>query len=89
MKPPPWQSKSAIRWPSNWHHIEIVHQTEIDGVRLNLADEEAVREAFDSIRMRLLRENRLEAMEGVLVQPMMTDGVEVMMGSPTIRSLAP
>jgi len=59
---------------------QIVHKTEIDGVRLNLADEEAVREAFDSIRMRLLRENRLEAMEGVLVQPMMTDGVEVMMG---------
>lgn len=59
---------------------EIVHKTEIGGVQLNLMDERAVREAFDSIRTGLIPKNQLEAMEGVLVQPMVTGGVEVMVG---------
>jgi len=47
---------------------------------LNLKDEQAVRQAFDSIRMRVSETNLLGAMEGVLVQPMVTGGVEVMVG---------
>lgn len=60
---------------------QIVHKTEIGGVQLNLKDEQAVRRAFDSIRTRLAETNQLDAMEGVLVQPMVTDGVEVMIGA--------
>ncbi len=59
---------------------QIVHKTEIGGVQLNLASEEAVRKAFDSMRTRLVETNQLDAMEGVLVQPMVTRGVEVMIG---------
>jgi acetyl coenzyme A synthetase (ADP forming)-like protein len=59
---------------------QIVHKTEIGGVQLNLKDEQAVRRAFDSMRMRLAETNQLGAMEGVLVQPMVTGGVEVMVG---------
>src|SRR5215831_16165938 len=59
---------------------QILHKTEIGGVQLNLLDERVVRKAFDSIRMGLIRNNQLEAMEGVLVQPMVTGGVEVMTG---------
>ncbi|HWF59123.1 MAG TPA: GNAT family N-acetyltransferase [Nitrospira sp.] len=59
---------------------QIVHKTEIGGVQLNLASEEAVRKAFDSMRTRLIETNQLDAMEGVLVQPMVTRGVEVMIG---------
>jgi acetyl coenzyme A synthetase (ADP forming)-like protein len=59
---------------------QIVHKTEIGGVQLNLRDEQAVRKAFDSIRSRLTETNQLDAMEGVLVQPMVTGGVEVMIG---------
>lgn len=59
---------------------QIVHKTEIGGVRLYLANEEAVRKAFDSMRTRLAETNQLDAMEGVLVQPMLTAGVEVMIG---------
>ncbi|MCX5728033.1 MAG: acetate--CoA ligase family protein, partial [Nitrospirae bacterium] len=59
---------------------QIVHKTEIDAVRLNLADEEAVRDAFEAIRSRLVQDHKLEAMEGVLVQPMLSGGVEVMVG---------
>lgn len=58
----------------------IVHKTEVGGVQLNLMDEEAVRQALHSIRTRLAETNQLDAIEGVLVQPMVTGGVEVMVG---------
>ncbi len=60
---------------------KLVHKTEIGGVRLNLADEAAVGHAFDEIRERLARDGKLDAMEGVLVQPMLADGTEVMVGA--------
>jgi acyl-CoA synthetase (NDP forming) len=59
---------------------QLVHKTEIGGVRLNLRDEAEVRSAFEAIRARLVQDNRLEAMEGVLVQPMVAGGTEVMIG---------
>jgi acyl-CoA synthetase (NDP forming) len=58
----------------------LVHKTEAGGVQLNLRDEEAVRQAYDRIRQRLVQDDNLEAMEGVLVQPMVPAGVEVMVG---------
>jgi acetate---CoA ligase (ADP-forming) len=58
----------------------LVHKTEVGGVHLNLMDEAAVRHAYEQIRDRLLRENNLYALEGVLVQPMLSGGVEVMVG---------
>jgi acyl-CoA synthetase (NDP forming) len=59
---------------------QIVHKTEIGAVRLNLADEEAVRDAFEAVRSRLVQDHKLIAMDGVLVQPMLSGGVEVMVG---------
>ena len=59
---------------------QILHKTEMGGVQLNLMDEGAVRDAFESIRTRVDRHNQLASMEGVLVQPMVTGGVEVMVG---------
>ena len=59
---------------------EIVHKTEIGGVQLGLQSEGAVRAAFDAIRARLALDDKLGAMDGVLVQPMITGGVEVMVG---------
>jgi acetyl coenzyme A synthetase (ADP forming)-like protein len=59
---------------------QIVHKTEIGAVRLNLADEHTVRDAFEAIRSRLAQDHKLDAMEGVLVQPMLSGGVEVMVG---------
>jgi acyl-CoA synthetase (NDP forming) len=59
---------------------QIVHKTEIGGVRLHLDGEPAVRRAFEEIRQRLESEGRLAAMEGVLVQPMVAGGTEVMVG---------
>ena len=59
---------------------QILHKTEMGGVRLNLTEEQAVRDAFEAIRTRLAQAGKLEAMEGVLVQPMLSGGVEVMVG---------
>lgn len=59
---------------------KIVHKTEIGAVRLNLQSEQEVREAFNAIRTRLLQDRNVDAMEGVLVQPMLSNGVEVMVG---------
>jgi acetyl coenzyme A synthetase (ADP forming)-like protein len=58
----------------------IVHKTEIGGIALDLRDEAGVRGAFEAIRQRLAQAGQPEAMEGVLVQPMVTGGVEVMVG---------
>ncbi len=59
---------------------QIVHKTELGGVQLNLVDDQAVYEAFNAIRARLEQAGQLEAMDGVLVQPMLSGGVEVMVG---------
>jgi acetyl coenzyme A synthetase (ADP forming)-like protein len=58
----------------------LIHKTEIGGVHLNLMSLSAVREAYGKIRDRLVKDNNLAAMEGVLVQPMFSSGVEVMAG---------
>jgi acetyl coenzyme A synthetase (ADP forming)-like protein len=60
------------------HHL--THKTEVGGVRLHLNDEAAVRRAFDEIQDRLTADHTLDAMEGVLVQPMVSGGTEVMVG---------
>ncbi|MBI4002583.1 MAG: acetate--CoA ligase family protein, partial [Nitrospira defluvii] len=67
----------------------LVHKTDIGGVQLNLATEAEVRAAYDKIAARLAQDRNLEAMEGVLVQPMVTGGVEVMAGMVQDPSFGP
>jgi acetate---CoA ligase (ADP-forming) len=50
----------------------VLHKSDVGAIRLNLADENAVREAFDQLRQ--------EGMDGVLVQQMIKRGVELMIG---------
>ncbi len=58
----------------------IIHKSDIGGVRLGLKDAKAVRDAFEAMRARLTQEQKLDAMDGVLVQPMIPGGVELMVG---------
>jgi acyl-CoA synthetase (NDP forming) len=58
----------------------LVHKTQFGGVHLHVSDEGMVRRAFDAIRDRLTRDGNLDAMEGVLVQPMVAEGAEVIVG---------
>ena len=57
----------------------IEHKTEAGGVRLNLADASAVRQAFEQI---MRNANKLTAdITGVVVQPMAKPGIEVIVGA--------
>lgn len=60
--------------------VKLVHKTEVGGVLLNLKTEEAVRKAFDAIKARVHATGQPDAMNGALIQPMLSGGVEVMCG---------
>ena len=68
---------------------QIVHKSDVGGVRLNLQDDTAVRQAFMEIQDRLAQQGQLEAMDGVLVQPMIFGGVELMIGVTQDPSFGP
>jgi acetate---CoA ligase (ADP-forming) len=57
----------------------VQHKSDIGGVRLNLGDERAVRQAFEHIVAAARSVAPSDAIDGVLIQPMIA-GVEVMMG---------
>src|SRR5690606_38093204 len=59
----------------------IPHKTEAGVMRLALADESAVRAAHAEIMANALRVTHAGAIRGVLVQPMVSAGVEVFVGA--------
>ena len=58
----------------------IFHKTEKAAVQLNVSDEAAVRKAFEAIRRSLETDGSHVVNDGVLVQPMVKDHVEVTVG---------
>jgi acetyl coenzyme A synthetase (ADP forming)-like protein len=54
------------------------HKTDINGVRLNLSDEQSVRQAFEEIAASAREHAMTDA--GILIQPMIAKGTETMMG---------
>jgi acetyltransferase len=60
----------------------ITHKSEVDGVRLDLRSAREVRAAFEGIRSKLEELGRLDAFDGVAVQPMIRkQGFELIVGS--------
>jgi hypothetical protein len=59
---------------------DIVHKTEVGGVKLGLADAAAVRAAFAEIMASAKRHAPTARLDGVLVQPMAKKGVELILG---------
>ncbi|HXX60246.1 MAG TPA: bifunctional acetate--CoA ligase family protein/GNAT family N-acetyltransferase [Candidatus Sulfotelmatobacter sp.] len=60
----------------------ITHKTDVGGVQLDLADEAAVRAAYEAIRTGVTRARGAEHFEGVTVQPMIDfAGYELIIGS--------
>ena len=68
---------------------KIIHKTEAGGVVLNVMDDAAVRKAFDKIRRRVDQKGESDSIDGVIVQSMMTDGTELMMGVTEDPSFGP
>ena len=60
---------------------DIAHKTEAGVVRLNLRDEAQVREAFEVILANVANVAPLPRLHGVLVQPMVPAGVEMVVGA--------
>jgi acetyltransferase len=68
----------------------IVHKTEVGGVRVNLGDAGDVRRAYDQIVAGARSAEPAAEISGVLVQPMVTSGRELIIGmtrDPTFGSL--
>ncbi len=60
---------------------DIAHKTEVGGVKLNLGSADAVREAFDAITASARRHAPNARIDGVLVQRMAREGVELILGA--------
>jgi len=58
----------------------IVHKTEVDGVVLNVTSAEGVKKAFSDIKKRLFAIGRKDEMQGVLIQQMVKEGIEAIIG---------
>ncbi len=60
----------------------ITHKSDVQGVQLNLADADAVRTAYETIRNAVTERAGAEHFQGVTVQPMVKlDGYELIIGS--------
>ncbi len=58
----------------------LIHKTEWDGIELDLENENEVREAYDGIHERLEDVDKLDELEGIVVQEQLDKGVELMAG---------
>ena len=67
----------------------ITHKTEVGGVILNLRSQKEVEQAFRQIRERLISIGKTDEMQGVIVQQMITEGVEVIVGVTQDPSFGP
>jgi acetyltransferase len=68
----------------------ITHKTDVGGVKLNLRDAEAVREAFRQILASVTERAGREHFQGVTVQPMVKlDGYELILGSSVDAQFGP
>lgn len=59
---------------------DVVHKTDVGGVRLGLMNESEAARAFDEIRSGLAVANPTARFEGVTVEPMVTGGIETIVG---------
>jgi acetyltransferase len=68
----------------------ITHKTDVGGVKLNLRDESAVREAYEFIRSAVTEKAGANHFGGVTVQPMVKlDGYELILGSSVDSQFGP
>jgi acyl-CoA synthetase (NDP forming) len=60
--------------------VDIVHKSDVGGVKLNLGDAEAVRKAYDDILSSCSAAHPKAKIDGVLVGKMVSGGVEAILG---------
>lgn len=67
----------------------ITHKSDVGGVRLDLRNVREVREAFAQVEQQIAALGRRDEMTGVLVQPMVREGVETIVGMTRDPSFGP
>ncbi len=67
----------------------LTHKTEVGGVVLDLEDAAAVKRAYTDIQSRLEERGLLAHMDGVTLQPMVSEGVEAIVGMTHDPSFGP
>lgn len=60
---------------------DILHKTEADGVKLNLTTDLEIEAAYESIMEGAIRYNNNARIEGILIEPMMKSGLELIVGT--------
>lgn len=68
---------------------DILHKSDLGGVKLNLATSEAVQDAYDLMMVRVHREAPEAKLEGVYVEQMASPGMEVILGMSRDPHLGP
>ena len=59
---------------------QVTHKSDVGGVRLNLPDSTSVKAAFEDMIIRVREVHPQVEIDGVLVQPMISDGRELILG---------
>lgn len=59
---------------------DVIHKSDSGGVKLNISDEESASRAYDDILKAVAEAVPEAAIEGVLIAPMISGGIEVIMG---------
>jgi acyl-CoA synthetase (NDP forming) len=68
---------------------EISHKSDVGGVQLNLRSEAGLSDAYQDMTRRIRREYPEAKIEGVLIQPMVTGGRELIVGGRQDRQFGP
>jgi acetate---CoA ligase (ADP-forming) len=68
---------------------DVVHKSDIGGVRLNMATSDMVRDAFDLMMLRIRQRLPEARIEGVYVEQMVARGLEVIIGMTRDRQFGP
>jgi len=58
----------------------IVHKTDIGGIAVGLRESDEVRHAFNAIKLKVEEAGKLDEMQGVVIQPMIKGGQEMIVG---------
>src|SRR5699024_804994 len=59
---------------------ELLHKTEAKAVKINIPDEQALREAYEEVLSNTRKYDNTIHIDGVLVTPMITNSVECILG---------
>lgn len=93
-----YDAEEAVRLASQLGHPVVLklyshtvtHKTDVGGVKLNLADTDAVRKGYDEIKLSVTSRAGAGAFEGVTVQPMVRiNGYELILGSSVDSQFGP